>query len=256
MLSTRLDAACALGFARRTLATQFVPLTVAGLAALLLLAVPLVTTAGLNQHHPLLATFTGLSTLALQAITILGLARISVEVRAGRPFAPADLLDGLRDTFTCLAAEFCFALLLMLRLLPLLLLALLFTLTERFWPVLADVAALLDVLILAATLGVASRYLFAPYLILVERAGPLMALRASAALTRDHRMGLFLLALLLIGLNAIGAMAALVGLALTLPASALMLADVYQQLQRAILAMPPPGDTADTPSGARDGGGI
>jgi hypothetical protein len=256
MLPTRIDAAGAFAFARHTLAARFVPLTVAGLAALLLLAAPLVTTVGLDQRHPLLATLTGLSTLFLQAITILGLARVSAELRAGRPVTPADLLGGTRDMFTCLAAEFCLALLLMFRLLPLLLLALLLALTERFWPVLADLAILLDVFILAAALGLASRYLFAPGLILAERAGPLTALRASAALTRDHRTGVFLLALLLVGLNVIGAMAALVGLALTLPASALVLADVYDQLQHAATATPASGDAANTPPGVGDGTGI
>lgn len=74
------------------------------------------------------------------------------------------------------------------------------------------------------------KYLFTPYLIVDKGLGPRMALRQSAQMTAGVKWGLVGFSLALLGLNLLGALALLVGLLLTIPASWVAFAYVYRRL--------------------------
>jgi uncharacterized membrane protein len=78
----------------------------------------------------------------------------------------------------------------------------------------------------------AVQFSFAGYLMLDEKLDPVAALRRSSALTRGVRMELFLLALILIGINLLGVLALGVGIFATIPLSWMAWTWVYRLLQR------------------------
>lgn len=72
---------------------------------------------------------------------------------------------------------------------------------------------------------------FYSYLIVDKNAGPIEALKKSAAITKGVRWNLFRFGLLLIGINILGALALLVGLLISVPTTMLATAFVYRKLQ-------------------------
>ncbi len=88
------------------------------------------------------------------------------------------------------------------------------------------------VLLIVPGLIWAYKYLFTEFLIVDKGLRPVEALRQSAAMTQGVKMDLGGFSLLLIGINVLGALALLVGLFWTLPASMVATAYVYRQLQR------------------------
>lgn len=88
-------------------------------------------------------------------------------------------------------------------------------------------------LILLIVPGIIWMVMFVFYVLVIvdTDAGPLEALRRSARLSKGARWELFLLMLILSGINIAGAMALLVGLLFTVPFTMLVMAGVYRSLQ-------------------------
>jgi uncharacterized membrane protein len=84
------------------------------------------------------------------------------------------------------------------------------------------------------------RLWFVGFVVVDERVGPLEAIQRSWDITRGHTMDLFLLFLLLVGLNLLGLIALVVGLLVTVPISGLSLACVYRHLKPKAVAEPAP----------------
>ncbi len=76
------------------------------------------------------------------------------------------------------------------------------------------------------------KYLFTGLLIVDKGLRPVEALRQGAALTQGARLDLFVFSLFLVGINILGALALVVGLLWTVPATLVATAHVYRQLQR------------------------
>jgi uncharacterized membrane protein len=90
------------------------------------------------------------------------------------------------------------------------------------------------------------RFHFYGYFIVEEEAGPIEALQKSSALTEGVRMDLFLLGLMLIGINIVGLICLFVGLLVSLPITGLAMAYVY----RALLGSQPGPGGASAAQGA------
>jgi len=108
------------------------------------------------------------------------------------------------------------------------------------------VAVILDWVIVAIGLAVlvipgiyfAIRLSMIPFLIIEKGAGPIEALRGSWEITRGSGWNLFLFAVLLTIINALGAIVFVVGLLWTLPTSLVAFAFAYRKLQAAPQAVP------------------
>lgn len=72
---------------------------------------------------------------------------------------------------------------------------------------------------------------FFGYLIVDKQLGPIEALKGSSRITKGFKIDIFLLGLVIIGINALGALALGVGLLITLPISGLAFAHVYRSLE-------------------------
>lgn len=83
------------------------------------------------------------------------------------------------------------------------------------------------------------RLWFVGFVVVDEQVGPLEAIQRSWDITRGHTLDLFLLFILLVGLNILGIIAILVGLLITLPMSGLALAFVYRHLKPKAAAVAP-----------------
>jgi len=77
-------------------------------------------------------------------------------------------------------------------------------------------------------------YMF-PWVIVDKRVGAFEAMRQSWAITEGSFWNLFLLGLLLCGINILGTMALLVGLLLTIPLSVLAVGYAYRRLEQAAI---------------------
>jgi uncharacterized membrane protein len=82
------------------------------------------------------------------------------------------------------------------------------------------------------------RLWFVGFVVVDEPVGPLEAIQRSWDITRGHTLDLFLLFLLLVGLNLLGIIALGVGLLITAPISGLSLAFVYRHLKPRAVAAP------------------
>lgn len=74
------------------------------------------------------------------------------------------------------------------------------------------------------------KYRYFVYYMVDKNKGPIDALKASAKITKGQKWNLFLLGLMLLGLNLLGACALLVGLFLTIPATMMAEAYVFRKL--------------------------
>ncbi|MBP7741516.1 MAG: DUF975 family protein [Candidatus Pacebacteria bacterium] len=77
---------------------------------------------------------------------------------------------------------------------------------------------------------IAIAFSFSGILVVEEGMGPIAALKESARLTRGHRMQLFKLGLASAGINILGALALLVGLFVTVPATTLAFVHAYRAI--------------------------
>ncbi len=76
------------------------------------------------------------------------------------------------------------------------------------------------------------RFQFFGWVIVDKDVGPMQAMQESWEMTRGSAWNLFLLWLLLAGINILGTMALVIGLLVTMPLSVLAMAHVYRQLER------------------------
>lgn len=74
-------------------------------------------------------------------------------------------------------------------------------------------------------------FLFTPYIVVDKGLGPIAAMKESARITRGMKWELFLLMLLMLVLNLVGALLLLVGLLVTIPVSLLAIVGAYRLLQ-------------------------
>ncbi|HVT00976.1 MAG TPA: DUF975 family protein [Patescibacteria group bacterium] len=74
------------------------------------------------------------------------------------------------------------------------------------------------------------KYRYFVYFMVDKNKGPIDALKASAKITKGQKWNLFLLGLMLLGLNVLGALALLVGLFVTIPATIMAEAYVFRKL--------------------------
>lgn len=80
----------------------------------------------------------------------------------------------------------------------------------------------------------ALKYMFVPIIVIDRGMYPMEALRESARITTNHKWELFLLCLVLAGVNILGALCLLVGLLVSVPVSALATVYVYRFLERQV----------------------
>ena len=72
---------------------------------------------------------------------------------------------------------------------------------------------------------------FSPYLVIDRAKGPIEALKESWRITKGHKWQLFLLGLVIIGINILGLLALVVGLLVSIPVSWLAITHAYRTLQ-------------------------
>ncbi len=101
------------------------------------------------------------------------------------------------------------------------------------------------ILLIVPGIILAIKFQFFAYFIVERGLGPIESLKMSSAITSGAKMDLFLLGLLLFGINIIGALCCLVGLFATIPITMLALAYVYRTLHAHLEASASPG----TPEG-------
>ncbi len=77
----------------------------------------------------------------------------------------------------------------------------------------------------------AIKYGFSPYIIIDEDVNPIDALKKSACITRGAKGNLFLLGLVLLGINILGLLALIVGVIITIPMTIAALTFLYQKLK-------------------------
>ncbi len=75
-------------------------------------------------------------------------------------------------------------------------------------------------------------FMFAGYLVIEEKLGPIDAMKKSIELTKGNRVQLFMLSLAILGINILGFFALLVGLFVSIPVSFLMMVHAYRTLSR------------------------
>lgn len=93
---------------------------------------------------------------------------------------------------------------------------------------LSIVAGLFMMIVPAAIAAIA--FIFYPYFVIEKGAGPIQALKMSAALTKGSRLDLFFLGILLLALNIAGTMVFFVGLFITIPLTLFVLIHTYREL--------------------------
>jgi uncharacterized membrane protein len=75
-------------------------------------------------------------------------------------------------------------------------------------------------------------FMFSAFLVIERNLGPIEALKESARMTKGNRWNLFLLSVVLTGINILGALGLLVGLFITVPVTLLALVHAYRTLER------------------------
>lgn len=84
-----------------------------------------------------------------------------------------------------------------------------------------------------------SMLVFAQYLVIDRKCGPIESLKESVRITKGYRWQLFFLILAVALLNVVGAVALFVGLLLTIPVSLLAMAHAYRTLERGVQSAVP-----------------
>jgi len=140
----------------------------------------------------------------------LGLAKIFLRFRDGETPIFENLFDGLARLHIYIAAMFVVGIAVCMGLVLLVVPGIIFLL--RLW--------------------------FVGFVVVDEAVGPLEAIQRSWDITRGHTLDLFLLFILLVGLNILGIIVFLVGTLVTFPMSGLALAYVYRHLKPKTEAAP------------------
>lgn len=86
------------------------------------------------------------------------------------------------------------------------------------------------VLLIVPGIIAAIAFLFVKFLVIDRHLEPIAAMKESARMTKGHRFELFVLVLLLVGLNILGMLLAGIGMLVTIPLSALALVRAYRLL--------------------------
>lgn len=152
----------------------------------------------------------GLISSAVSATFALGLAKIYLRFRDGEKPIFENLFDGLARLHIYVAAMIIVSIAVVMGLCLLLVPGIIFLL--RLW--------------------------FVGFVVVDEAVGPLEAIQRSWDMTRGYTMDLFLLFLLLVGLNLLGILCLGVGLFVTVPISGLALAFIYRHLRPRAAAAP------------------
>ena len=151
---------------------------------------------------------------AVSSTFALGLAKIYLKFRDGRRPIFENLFDGLARLHVYIAAMLIMGIAVVMGLILFVVPGIIFLL--RLW--------------------------FVGFVVVEETSGPLEAIQRSWDITRGYTMDLFLLFLLLVGLNLLGVIALGIGLLITIPMSGLALAFVYRHLKPAAVAAEAPAD--------------
>lgn len=133
----------------------------------------------------------------------LGLAKIYLRFRDGEKPIFENLFDGLARLHVYIAAMIILSIAVVMGLILLIVPGIIFLL--RLW--------------------------FVGFVVVDEKVGPLEAIQRSWDMTRGYTMDLFLLFILLVGLNILGLVCLVVGLLATVPISGLALAYIYRHLK-------------------------
>lgn len=133
----------------------------------------------------------------------LGLAKIYLRFRDGEKPIFENLFDGLARLHVYIAAMIILSIAVVMGLILLIVPGIIFLL--RLW--------------------------FVGFVVVDEKVGPLEAIQRSWDMTRGYTMDLFLLFILLVGLNILGLVCLMVGLLATVPISGLALAYIYRHLK-------------------------
>lgn len=168
---------------------------------------------GSNEHRMALAGLLVLGLQALQVGVTLAFIRTALEVHDGEHARLNDLGRLLKDY------------------LPFLLTIVLYALV---------VAAGFILLVVPGFIW-GLQFGFAPFLVVDRKLDPLEAMKESSRITRGHKWQLLGFALMLFGINLLGAIALGIGLLLTIPLSWLAIAFVYRKLERATVRVEPVG---------------
>ena len=164
-----------------------------------------------SQHYAGLAMGFGLLSQLVQIVISLVWIRFALAVVDGRPIDLQQLLpDDTRTFFNYVAASILLGLMVFFGLL----------------------------LFVVPGVYLALRYGFAGYVVADRRADVLDAFHRSAEITRGARGKLLLLALALLGLNAVGALAFGIGLLFTVPMSIFATSLVYRRLEARTASQP------------------
>jgi len=117
---------------------------------------------------------------------------------------------------------------------------------QRFWVLLgavfvASIAVAMGlVLLIVPGIIMLLRLMFLGFVIVDERVGPIDALQRSWDITRGYTMDLFLLFVIMVGINLVGAACLLVGLLVSIPITYLAMAFIYRELKPRAVAQPAP----------------
>ena len=88
------------------------------------------------------------------------------------------------------------------------------------------------VLLIVPGIILALMLIFTPYIVVDRELGPIKALKESARMTKGHWWELFILLVLVLLLNIVGAVALLVGLLVTIPTTSLAIVHAYRTLSK------------------------
>lgn len=140
--------------------------------------------------------------IVFQTAVTMGFIKVSLSVHDGEKPQLANLLDGLPFFFKYFFSSLLYALI------------------------------VLCGLILLVVPGIiwSTKFVFYGYFLVDKGQGPVQALKSSAGITADFKMDIFLLGVALLAVNALGALALLVGLFVTIPLSMVAVAYTFRRL--------------------------
>ena len=172
------------------------------LLAILIPRIPGVLQGALRESNPIASAVLYLLSMGLHLLTAMGLLKVSLNLHDGKPC-------GFADLFSCAPSflDYFYA--------------------SILYGLMVTVGYLL---LLLPGLYLTYRYIFYAFAVVEEGAGPLQALKKSAAMTKGSIWKLILFSLVLLAINILGAIFLLIGLIWTVPTSLAASAHVYRTL--------------------------
>jgi hypothetical protein len=205
-------------------------LTATLLVAFIASALPALVRDALLDHHRPLGVAATVGAALFNVILLLGLVQVSLRIHDTDHAPLAALFDSADRVLSGLVTLVLLLLLMVLSVLPMVSVSLLTLFVSILSPAMVPVVLIgLSALAILALYSL-SRYLFAVHLVVDQRLGPFRALRASGDVTRGVRGRVLGLTILVMALNAAGALMLGVGLLVTLPLSLLTVTAAYRQL--------------------------